>query len=474
MYGDPFPIACLLLWIPVSIAGFTVLRPHIAATALFLGGMMFLPERVGFDYPGLPWFGKEEISALCILIGALARHRGRLLAAKPLSGVELILVVIVLGGFGTALTNDDALVYGPRVLSPLRVYDGLSMGVADILRYGLPYFLGRVFIRRPQEVRDMLVVIVVAGLVYSLFALVEVRMSPQWHKWVYGFHQHMFHQSIRFGGYRPMIFMVHGLAVALFFAVTVLAATTLYRARMRVWGMPSGPIVAYLLFVLVLCKSVGAAAYTLALLPLLRWLRPKHLRLVILLLALLHFAYPFLRIVDVVPTTTLVEAASVISADRAHSLGFRFRHEDALMTKVRERVLFGWGGYGRGRIYDPRSGKDLSVTDSQWILWLTGRGAVGMVGRYALLLLPVILAMRRFGRIRGPQSRILVLGLALMIDVYAVDTLFNGLYVNFPFFIAGGLTGSMGAFTRRRRRGESTPDEVAVPPRPAPLARAHR
>ena len=46
--------------------------------------------------------------------------------------------------------------------------------------------------------------------------LVEVRLSPQINTWIYGFFQHDFIQMMRYGGFRPIVFLPHGLWVAFF------------------------------------------------------------------------------------------------------------------------------------------------------------------------------------------------------------------------------------------------------------------
>ena len=87
----------------------------------------------------------------------------------------------------------------------------------------MPFVLGLNFLRRTEDQRNLLVAILATGLVYSLLMLFEVRMSPQLNIMIYGYFQHYFDQMIRFGGFRPIVFLYHGLWVA-FFALTVLAA----------------------------------------------------------------------------------------------------------------------------------------------------------------------------------------------------------------------------------------------------------
>ena len=121
----------------------------------------------------------------------------------------------------------------------------------------------------------MLRVLVVAGLFYSLPMLFEVRMSPQLHTWIYGYFPHSFLQQMRDGGFRPVVFIGHGLGVAFFAMTTVVAAAALWRTRARVFRLPAGAITAYLGVVLLLCKSLGSLVYAAVAVPLVRFASPR-------------------------------------------------------------------------------------------------------------------------------------------------------------------------------------------------------
>ena len=77
-----------------------------------------------------------------------------------------------------------------------------------------------------------------AALIYAPLCLLELRLSPQLHRWVYGYHQHDFVQTMRDGGYRPMVFMEHGLMVSFWMAAAALTAFWLWHERtFRVLGL---------------------------------------------------------------------------------------------------------------------------------------------------------------------------------------------------------------------------------------------
>ena len=93
----------------------------------------------------------------------------------------------------------------------------------------LPLILARKFLARPTEHRTFLIVLCTSGLLYSLLALYEVRMSPQLNNMVYGFFPHSWRQHIRGNGFRPLVFLEHGLFLGIFLSTTVLAAFGLAR-----------------------------------------------------------------------------------------------------------------------------------------------------------------------------------------------------------------------------------------------------
>jgi hypothetical protein len=228
--------AAFLLFVPVAIAVLVVwrVRPSISVTILLLGGAMFLPERIALDLPALPVLGKGSLTTLSVFLGLLIRHRRSLASARPGRGLEALVLVMIAGSVGTLLTNRDVLRYGTTLIEGLPWYDLLTVPATTILVYGLPFFLGRCFIRDSRDLRIVMTILAAAGLLYSLFMVWEIRMSPQLHRWVYGYHPNQFAKAVRWGGYRPMVFMESGIAVAIFAATSLIACGTLARARLAV------------------------------------------------------------------------------------------------------------------------------------------------------------------------------------------------------------------------------------------------
>ena len=131
--------------------------------------------------------------------------------------------------------------------------------------------------------------------------------------------------------------------------------------------------------------------YGAVLVPLVRFTKPRLQISIAVVLVLFTVAYPLLRSVDLVPTKYLVDAAAMVSETRADSLEFRFDHEKQLLDRASERLLFGWGRYGRSRIFDIW-GKDVSVSDGGWVIAIGQFGLFGFIGEFGLLAWPVFRA----------------------------------------------------------------------------------
>lgn len=431
----------MILFVPVALAVFALVRPRIAVLTVLLAGPMLLPEQVAFDAPGLPPTDKYSLTTICALLGTLMTSRHRLRAARLGRGIDLFALVTLAGYAGTSMTNRDVLTYGATILPALTLYDAGAGVFRAVVALFLPFFLGRALFRDSEALRDVLVALVVAAILYSPLILIEARMSPQIHRIVYGFHQHQFIQTVRAGGYRPMVFMTHGLTLAMFVSCATLAAAGLHRARVTLpMALPSGPVLAWLLLILLLMRSAAALMYGLVALGLVFLARPRTQGRVAALLTLLVLGYPMLRTSGLFPVEDLLQAAASISPERAQSLGFRFYNEDLLLEKALERWVYGWGSFGRNRIYTSW-GQDVSVTDGFWVIVLGSNGAVGFIGVFGVLLAPIWMAARRLRRLEPGATRTLLGVLTLIVAVLGVDLLPNSIMSVITMLLAGALAG---------------------------------
>src|SRR5262249_37895590 len=139
-------------------------------------------------------------------------------------------------------------------------------------------------------------------------------------------------------------------------------------------------------------RSLGALLYALVLVPLMHWAKPRAQLRVAVALAVIALSYPVLRTWDLVPTTFMLDTAASVDSARADSLKVRFDNEDRLLERASERFLFGWGRYGRSRVRD-EAGRDISLTDGEWIIRIGTFGFLGFVAEFGLLALPIFRAV---------------------------------------------------------------------------------
>ncbi len=442
-YAPPgiVPSVILLLFIPLAAALFVTLPTRRALLFTMLIGSLFMPERVDFDLPLIPPLGKHEFACLLAFVGCWVREPSGLAKARIGRGIDILIFIMIISAAITAFVNPEELINGPTRRPGLGARDALSMAVREILEIALPFILGRAYIRTSKEADELMRLMLGFGFVYSLLMLVELRMSPQLHRWVYGYHAHDFAQTIRAGGgYRPTVFLEHGLAVGLFAAIIATLAAAYSRVRRVFMGLPGKLWTIYFSAILVLTKSAGATIFGALFVPLALWFKPRKSLLIGALLSLSCFAYPVAKLVKAFPEQEMIAYAASYSEERARSLSDRFYNDEMLIERAKEKLYFGWGSFGRNRIFNEQ-GEDISVTDGYWIIQVGTRGIVGLFCMFGLLLFPVFAARRSLRRIAHPKSRMLLNAVALMVLIYVLDLLPNGMYTNLPFFFSGALLG---------------------------------
>lgn len=456
----------LLAFVPLSLLVYAATPRHRAIPAIFgvyMGGLLFLPEAAAFDFPLVPPLDKNSFASIMALVGALMFERNRLAAARAFRGVDALFFIVLIGDIGTALTNPDTLIFGEdryspdghqygfrMVLSSLGPYDIISLTIRDLLGTYTPFFLGRALFRDTQGADVFLRGIVIACLVYVPFMLIEMRLSPQFHRWTYGYTPNKFLHAIRGDGFKPIVYLNNGLAVAMLFVSGAIAAAILFKRNARIMGIPMVVPLALIWIMLGLSRNVGATLYSLVAVPIVLMSRGRLAATSGLVLAIAVFVYPYLRANEVIDVYALIDWIAERSAERAQSLHTRFYNEDILWDRASERAWFGWGGYGRNRVYD-ELGRDISITDGEWIIRMGGRGIIGFLGTFLLLSAPVFMAYSRLSRVSIEDRRILD-GLTLLIAINVVDLLPNALFTEWPYLFAGAVAGMAQTMPRQGRR----------------------
>lgn len=429
---------------------------------MMLLSVMFLPSALVFKVPGLPFLNKHRLMFLSIAVALQLFHRRDLLRKAPGHNFpRLVMIGLILGIVQTVRTNGDVFTFGSKVLRPLTSHDIPSDSIALLLDLYLPFAIGQRVFQTERDLRQLFKVLTVCALIYAPFMLVELRMSPQFHYWVYGYHPSIFLQAMRYGGYRPMVFMNHGLSVAMFSFTTLCAALALSKVGVKLKA-PATSVRATISGGLVLiCKSMGAIVYSLAALPLLFFFSRRVLQVLILVLAVVVVIYPVTRATGAFPVDDIIQFFERINPERAFSLDYRFKQEDRLLTRAAERPLYGWGTFGRNRVYTPW-GQDISVTDGYWIIVLGSYGYVGFAGFFLIMLIPPLRFVwncRRMPR----SSQIIVGALTLMVMVFSIDFLPNAPSDRLPIVYAGALFTLSRVLVRGKRRQSESASAVESP-----------
>ncbi len=438
MEGNLFSKLAMLLWIPLGLVLGSTLPARRAALTLLIGGILFLPERVVVETPGIP-LDKQALSAIAAYLACLVAKPDPVTGPRNTPLPILLLVLLAIGALGTVLTNGESFRFGPVYIPGLALRNSVSAVVIDSTRIILPYYLGRSLVRTIEDLREVLKAIVFGALLYVPLILIEARLSPILHTRVYGFFQHDFLQAMREGGFRPFVFMSHGLAVAIFMSQAVLLAIgfTLHESGRATLPMKPRILVPLLAVSLVLCKSMGALVIALIGAPLLLFgSRRLQFRLATWV-ALVVLFYPLLRFFDWLPVDDIIAKVREIDDDRSRSLEFRFINEDLLLERAQQKWTFGWGIGGRNHVHGP-DGRPLTVSDGEWIIQLGLGGAYRFLIVFGLLLHPIFALRRRLASAKlAPDREQLLASTALLLAFLCTDLIPNALFNVLPLFVAG-------------------------------------
>jgi hypothetical protein len=296
---------------------------------------------------------------------------------------------------------------------------------------------------------------------------IEMKMSPQLHRWLYGYHQHAFNQQKRWGGYRPMVFMQHGIACAMWMATASIIGTWLWMtgALKRVFHIPLYLLVPPLILTALACKSAGALILLLIGLGIFYWVRLFKNALPLLALIAFIPAYVGLRASATWSGQNLVNAArQVFSDERARSLQVRLDAENLLTEKALYKPAFGWGRWKRNRVFNEK-GKDIAVTDGMWVIVLGQAGFTGLTAISTAILLPSVLYWWRcrpkwwMHPMAAPGA-----AFAVLLPLHMVDNLWNAMLNPIYVLVIGGLM-ALGS-TVRRPQSQTYASPAPVAPRP--------
>lgn len=461
----------LFAWPIVAIALASWLRVPRAAIVSCIAAWLFLPEG-GLNFPGPLDLSKINVTTLSMLMGLLLMDSRKVMSIRW-SPIDIPIAIVCISSFFSSLANG------------LGAYDGLAESLAKTFSWGVPWVVGRACFTSLADLRALAIGIVLGGLVYVPFCLYEARMSPQLHRIVYGFFPHdEFAQTRRFGGFRPNVFMQHGLMVGMWMCMAALVGAWMWLGgrTKALRGVPMWLIVGAQTATAVICKSAGAIVLMGLGGAVLAFSRITRTRLALLAIAALPLAYVAYRVMDG-PTSAFIDAVAAVPvlSERVDSLDYRLEAEGILMDHALKRPIFGWGGYGRHRPLN-EAGEELARTDSLWVIMLGQNGVVGVAAVYLALALPLWKVARRVpaGALLSPQAAPLLV-LSLMVALFACDSLFNAMFNPVYVMAGGGVLTTLHAMQRAARKpalrgptGQGPDNRRGPAPRRDPLAAASR
>ena len=436
MYS-PQAFLVVIAWFPFVFYLFQRFPPQRAVVISFIAGWLFLPT-ISYPIPGIPDITKMNVTCYGILLVTLVYDVGRITSFK-LGWLDMPMLIWCLCPLAASLTND------------LGLYDGLATSLDQMMTWGMPYFLGRIYLGTLAGLRQMAIGIFIGGLVYVPFCLYQTRMSTNLHEMLYGFAdlRTSFMISIRMGGYRPAVFMESGLMLGVWMMTATLIGIWLWRTGIikQLWGIPMNWLVFVLLITFVLVKATGA--YLLLVMGLFilfagKWLRTA-LPVFVLIVGMSLYLYQ--GVTGTVSGEQIYNVAvKVTNEERAESLKFRLDNEILLSEKAREQIIFGWGGYGRSRIFAPDWKGDLvdvSITDSLWIIVFGGNGLVGLISLTLALLLPsASLFILRYPASYWSHPKVAPAAvLAVALILYMLDCIINAMTNPIFALVSGAISG---------------------------------
>ena len=434
-----FGVLLLVGWIPIVLAIFAVNPPRRATLISFIVAWLALPN-IGFDLPSLPNYTKMTATTAGVMLGILIFDARRVFSLRP-KWFDIPVLVWCFCPFLSSVTNG------------LGVYSGLSAVLDELIFWGIPYLIGRVYFSDWGGLRALAMAVVIGGLAYVPPCLIEMRMSPQFDRWVYGLDTFL---DIRYGGYRPRVFLGTGLQLGMWMSFASLLALRMWacRSTTALWGYPFSWLVLALTVTTVLCRSTGALLLMMFGVAIL-WLigRTKASWPAWFLIAIVP-AYASTRTSGLWSGREAVDFSKMFGEDRAESIEFRIKNEDLLIGKAMERPIFGWGRDGGAQPRDS-TGKSIVIMDGYWIIALGVVGVVGLSALISMLLLPLVVLIRRQPMATWSDPEVApAAALAVLLGLYMIDCVSNAMANPIYGLVAGGLA-ALPASGRGGRRGEA-------------------
>lgn len=436
-----YPLVALLAWVPVGLYLFRRVPVRIALLINFVGGWAVLPTAnyaddgiafpfriIGASLESNYFITKATILGLTGILGVYLFDRSRFKRFQ-LTVWDLAMGMWLIAPVLSAIAN------------PGTMREGLIGEAYQLLAWGSPYLIGRLYFTDTESLRIAAKAFVIGGLAYVPFCIFEIFRGPQIYAFLYGYQPYQWTGANRFIGFRPIVLLENGNQLGIWMATATLIAIWLWRRKtaVSIVGIPIRFVAITLFTVTILCQSTGAILLLLALVPFV-FVDPRYLSrtmTVILVMGILAFAA--FRIANIVSIHDLVNENSTAHAVSSYlksigkdSLGWRLTQDERhIETALFQPIL----GYGQWDWWQGGFERPWSL----WLLVFGMYGAVGLVCLEAVLLIPALRAVW-FPLARsdiGYTNMRHTLSAAVLIS--AIDSLLNASVILPLLIVIGGM-----------------------------------
>jgi len=390
------PLVALGAWIPIGLYLFRRLPIRHAILFNFVGGWAILPAAnyartannafpywiLGTSLESDYFITKATVIGLTGILGILIFDRAsikrfRLTVWDVAMGMWLIAPLL------SAIANPDT------------IQEGWRGEFYQILAWGSPYLIGRLYFTDTRSLRLAAKSFVIGGLAYIPLCLLELPRGPWIYAWIYGYQPFQTNGVDRWIGYRPIGLLENGNQLGIWMATATLIALWLWKRKtaISILGIPIRSAAIALLAVTLLCQSTGAIILLLLLIPFV-FVDPRHLsRTVSIVLVLGILAFAIFRIGNWVSLHQLVKENSAAHGVDSFlrkigkgSLGWRLKQDESHINTALAEPILGYGEWNWWR-------EGFERPWSLWLLVFGMYGSVGLVSLEAVLLIPALRAV---------------------------------------------------------------------------------
>jgi hypothetical protein len=436
------PLVALLSWVPISLLIFRRFPMRITLLVNFVGGWAVLPAAnyvadknvfpywiIGTSLESNYFITKATILGFSGILGVFLFDRASFKRFR-LTVWDLAMGMWLIAPLLSAIANPD------------NFREGCAGEAYQLLAWGSPYLIGRLYFTDTQSLRLAAKAFVIGGLAYIPFCTFEFIKGPQIYARLYGYQPFQLSGAKRFFGYRPVGLLENGNQLGIWMATSALIAVWLWRRHTAksILGLPIQLVAIALFVVTILCQSTGSIILLLALLPFV-FIDPRHLsRTASIVLVMGILAFAAFRLANVVSLRDLVKqnhtahaVASYLKSIGKGSFGWRLSQDERhIETALMEPIL----GYGAWNWWQEGFQRPWGL----WFLVFGMYGSVGLVSLEALLLIPALRAVW-FPLTRsdiGYTNMRHTLSAAVLIS--AIDSLLNSAIILPLLLVIGGMT----------------------------------